>query len=162
MRSWLVMLVACFLPGFVVAGHPTDASMIATFQAHEAEFIALVAMLDADRELLTRSATSIGLENFEKVGVPPSRVAAYRQLLSRLGATQLRFFPDYGIVSLLVSVLGFGPTSSTKSYVYRPNVAGGGTVDDTDSYLPKPGEGYDVIEVERHIAGNWFIHLDAT
>jgi hypothetical protein len=160
MRKLLIAAILVVTTAAAAPPHPTDASMIATFRSHEADFDSLVAMLDSDRKLLPADALPMGLDGLEAAGVDTARVDVYKSILLRIGATSFRFFPKFGNISLMVWALGLGPSGSTKSFFYVASGTAYHMVDDTDHYTPKPDENY--IDISRRIKGNWFIHFDAT
>jgi hypothetical protein len=131
------------LAGYSVSrvSHPTDEELIARFLSHQADFQALVTLLESDR----RGAAA---------------ATNYEVVLARIGARSFRYFPESGNVVLPVAESAEHLGNSTKSYVYLSR-------DDPQPLLYHRsygwrGPGVYLISGDRRITGQWFIRHDQT
>jgi hypothetical protein len=138
--------------------HPTDEELTAKFLSHEADFQALVQMLDYDRNKLPRTDAPIELADLEAADA--ARKGDYRVLLAKIDANNLRYFPRSGNVVLPVAQAGEYVADTKKSYVYLSR-------EQPQPLLPHPsyarrGPGLYFVTGDGRIKGQWFIHHDGT
>ncbi|MBC7798547.1 MAG: hypothetical protein H7Z37_16880 [Pyrinomonadaceae bacterium] len=163
------ILIVCSLIGTLFTGdtspHKSDDEMIASFQAHKAEFETLVEMVKQDKNLKRVDGNWIDPKELETIGVSQTRIANYRNLFR---ATETpRGFSHYSPNSILFvgSSRGLAVSGSSKSYVIFLNGKPDKIVEDTDEYreitateLPNPQNKYPVY---KHIEGNWYLEFEA-
>jgi hypothetical protein len=165
----LVLSLFCVVPLVLVliagrtairGGYPTDEELSARFLSREADFQALVYMLDSDRGRLPPGTESVDLADFVRAGAGRARIGDYEALLTRIGATNFRYFPGSGnlIVPVSKPAEPFAATRTSYSYLSRE--------------LPQPllhppgyasrGPGIYFAPADHRIKGRWFVHHDGT
>lgn len=162
----LSLLVAAPAILVVLAGYsvfrvspPTDEELTARFLSHQADFQALVTLLESERRRLPLGPGPFDLAD---AGASTARAGKYEALLARIGARSVRYFPESGNVVLPVAESAGHLGKSTKSYLYLSH----------DDPQPQPllyhrsygwrGPGVYLISGDRRITGQWFIRHDRT
>jgi hypothetical protein len=168
--SWTQLLVLSLfvaVPAAIVAlsgysaargNHPTDEELTARFLSHEADFQALIQMLDSDRRRLLLADGPFDLGDFEAAGA--ARTGDYKVLLAKIDAINLRYFPRSGNVVLPVAQSGEHFADTKKSYLYLSREQPQPLLDHS-SYAWR-GPGIYFVTGDRRIKGQWFIHHDGT
>jgi len=155
--SWITVTVFLMTAG--CASKPStyraDDSLIANFQAHKAEFHALLDMFRADEGLIYFSRGSSDPKNPQSVGVSPERLEQYQQLFSKLGldgmAAANRSTGSRDEVWFFTSIEGARP-STFKHYAYVSKPARG-VIQDLDKEGSKTNP-------YRRIEDSWYLALD--
>jgi hypothetical protein len=141
---------------------PTDEELTARFLSHEADFTALVKMIDSDRRVLPLGTEPFDLADIVAAGAGTARIRIdnYKILLAKIDARNFRYCPRHGNVVVPVSESRENSDKSTKSYLYLsrdepPPLAfhqrSGGR-----------GSGIYSATVDERIKGRWFIRHDRT
>lgn len=168
--SWtqvLVLILFAAVPAAIIAlscysaarsSHPTDEELTARFLSHEADFQALLQMLDSDHRRMPLPDEPFDLPDLVAAGV--ARRSDYEVLLARIGATNVRCYPQSGNVVLPVSRSGAHFAETKKSYLYLSR-------EQPKPLLQHPsyswrGPGIYFVTGDHPIKGQWFIHHDAT
>lgn len=163
------ILIVYFLIGTAFMGdnspHKSDDEMIASFQAHKAEFETLVEMVKQDKNLKRVDGTWTEPKEPETIGISQTRIASYRNLLR---ATETpRGFSHYSPNSILFigSSRGLAVSGSSKSYVVFLDGKPDKIVENIDEYrkiiatdLTNPQNEYPVY---KHIEGDWYLEFVA-
>jgi hypothetical protein len=168
--SWtqvLVLSLFVIVPAAIVAlsgysaargDHPTDEELTARFLSHEADFQALIHMLDSDRRRLLLADGPLNLAELEAAGA--TRAGDYRVLLAKFDATNVRYFPRSGNVVVLVAQSGEHFADTKKSYLYLSREPPQPLLHHS-SYAWR-GPGIYFVTGDQRIKGQWFIHHDGT
>jgi hypothetical protein len=168
--SWtqvLVLSLFAAVPAVIIAlsgysaargSHPTDDELTARFLSHEADFHALVQMLDSDRGILPLADGPFGLA--ELVAAGAARKGDYATLLAKIDATNIRYFPRSGNVVLPVAQSDNHFADTKKSYLYLNR-------EQPQPLLHHPsyawrGPGIYFVTGDHRIKGQWFIRHDGT
>jgi len=140
------------------ASYTSDEELTARFLSRESDFQALVHRLDSDRGRLPPGTESVDLADLVQVGADRARVGDYEALLTRIGATNFRYFPASGNLIVLVSNPGDPRATTRKSYSYlgreepQPLLHPGAYA----SHAP----GVYFAPADHRIKGRWFVHRD--
>jgi hypothetical protein len=138
---------------------PSDQKLLANFDHHEATLNNVIEMLRADEDLIRVDEDWTDPKNPETIGVSPSRINAYRQMLR--DARVPRGFRSEGLiyeVDFFYWMIGSAISSDTvKGYAYRmrPPI---NLLSSLDGYRPPDRD--DTIRVYRHIRGNWYLFYE--
>jgi hypothetical protein len=137
---------------------PTDEELTARFLSHEADFQALVQMLDSERVRLPLADGPFDLADLVAAGT--ANKGDYQVLLAKIDATNLRYSPRSGNVVLPVAQSGEDFADTKKSYLYLSR-------EHPQPLLHHPsytwrGPGIYFVTGEHRIKGQWFIHHDGT
>jgi hypothetical protein len=140
------------------AGHPTDEELTARFLSREADFQALLHMLDSDGKRLPLTDGPFDLADLVAAGA--GHKGDYKAILARIDATNVRYFPRSGNVVLSVAQSGEHFADAKKSYLYLSH-------DQPQALLRHPsyalrGPGIYFVTGDHRIKGQWFIHHDGT
>ena len=156
----VVPAVIMALSGYSAArgSHPTDDELTARFLSHEADFQALVQMLESDRRRLSLADGPFDLA--ELVAAGAARNDDYQALLAEIDATNIRYFPRSGNIVLPVARSGEHFADTKKSYLYLNR-------EQPQPLLHHPsyawrGPGIYFVTGDHRIKGQWFIHHDGT
>ena len=155
-----VPLVLVLIAGHTAirGGHPTDEELTARFLSRESDFQALVHRLDSDRGRLPPGTESVDLADLVQAGADAARMGDYEGLLRRIGATDFRYFPASGNLTVLVSEPGDPRAATRKSYSYLAR--------EEPQRLLHPrayashGPAVYFAPADHRIKGRWFIHRD--
>jgi hypothetical protein len=137
---------------------PTDEELTARFLLHEADFQALLQMLDSDRRKLPTGDGPFDVADLVAAGA--ARQGDYQVLLAKIDATDVRYFPRSGNLVLTVAQSGEHFTDTKKSYLYLSH-------EQPQPLLHHPsyawrGPGIYFVTGDHRIKGQWFIHHDGT
>jgi hypothetical protein len=150
------------LAGYSVSrvGPPTDEELTARFWSHQADFQALVTLLESDRRRLPLGPKSFDLADLVAAGASTAAATNYEAVLARIGAGSFRYFPGSGNVVLPVAESAEHFGNSTKSYLYSSH-------DNPQPLLYHRsygwrGPGVYLISGDRRITRQWFIRHDGT
>jgi hypothetical protein len=155
-------LVLVLLAGHTAArgSHPTDEELTARFLSHESDFEALAHVLDSDRGRLPPGTESADLADFVHAGADSARMGQYKALLARIGATNFRYWPRSGNLSVPVPKTGSNFAATRKSYAYLSREEQQPLLHH-QTYASR-GPGVSWVTGGYHIKGRWFIHHDGT
>ena len=141
------------------ATRPSDAALIANFQAHRTQVEILMSMMRADKVLWRVDDTRTGPADPASVGINPQCIAEYRRILAAIGYPRgFYYFPDSGRVEFVAWAVGLAVSGASKIVVYNPEQSTP-LVADLDTYRPQPGQRS--IRAYRHIEGLWYLEFDA-
>jgi hypothetical protein len=169
--SWTEVLVLSILiavPAVIVAlssysaarrSNSSDDDLTARFLSHEADFDALLQMLDSDRARLPLADGPFDLGDL--IAADPARGHDYRALIAKIGVANISYSPRSGnIVLPLVPLKNHSLSETRKSYVYL----------DREQPLPlpsrpsyaRPWPGTYLVTDDHRIKGRWFIRHEGT
>jgi len=155
-----VPLVLVLIAGHTAirGGHPTDEELTARFLSRESDFQALVHRLDSDRGRLPPGTESVDLADLVQAGADRARMGDYEALLTRIGATNFRYFPASGNLIVLVSNPGDPRATTRESYLYL------GREEPQPLLHPRAyashGPAVYFAPADHRIKGRWFVHRD--
>ena len=144
-------------------GHPSDASLLATFENNRDDFERLLTMCEEDSGMI-RIASDFTWKKDNvswprpqsELGITNERWDTYRELFAKtqLRAGILNYQPNAVVFS--ASSQGLLTAGSSKGYEYR-RTPPDKVVDSLDSYKFEKAE-----KVYRHIEGNWYLYFETT
>jgi hypothetical protein len=146
------MLFAAFAP----SAHPSDAALTAQLKSHRAELEELVGMAKKDPQLTRLGMDFTPPDDPGKIGVPPERLARYRELFRKAGIT-------YGLhrageaIFFIVHTEGW---FSGKGLLYQEEAnPDAEVVADTDAAYGTH-ETRSNVTFQHQIEGPWWVQLD--
>lgn len=168
---WVALLAISALPAagilawFVIANpfggstHPTDAAMLAQFQAERGSLEELVRMIAEDPKLIRLAPDFTRPEDLGSTGVPAERIAAYRRLCAKAGIAH--GLSHYGnAIEFIVHTQGLAISGSAKGFVYAANADTGATVVEGDLDAAAASAKDKDVLLMRRIGDNWWLELD--
>ena len=169
-RKTVLTSIIIGLPAIVVAmlwtvnvrsRPPSDQTLLANFDRHEAMFNNLIEMINVDKSLTRVDVDWTEPSNPETIRVSPTRISTYRRILSE--ACVPRGFQSRGFMfEVDFYYWGIGSAISsdtTKGYAYMqiPPIK---LRDSLDGYQPHPKDGDTPVRAYRHIRGNWYLFYE--
>jgi hypothetical protein len=139
---------------------PSDRSLLANFERHEAILNQLVNMVQADRDLPRLEMGWTSPIDLNTIGVSAERTELYRQLLKEAHVSR-GFYTQRANEEVDFSYWGVGSAISDdilKGYAYLVSPPAP-VVPTLDGYRPK-SEHDGRIKVYRHIRGNWYLYYE--
>lgn len=135
--------------------HFPDDELIANFYEHRADFEKLREMIKQD-EGLDRVTLERTLPENPNIGVGPARIAEYRVLLKKVGASGgIAASSDRKTIELVSTRRGFTTHGSEKGYLYVEGSSGKELLTELDRFsLNDEGSGL------RRIDGNWYLYFE--
>ncbi len=155
---WLYAMSSVWTSGDIP--HPSDADMLANFQAHKAEFTQLVGMAQEDKDKFRTVGDLSSQDYLSNSGIPQTRVGEYQKSCRKLDLPRgITIYENAEVIEFTVSTQGLTVGGSSKSYIYRQTPPEN-VVTDIDAYRNNPqiNRGYPVY---RHIKGNWYLCFEA-
>lgn len=148
--------------------HPSDADLIQRLDAHEPDFVRLVAMSDGDARVVRIAPDFTRLDddwNWPRpdslLGISHRRWDEYRSLFRTLGldaGLEREQLDSAGavVIILTASTSGIVGSGSSKGYAYSTRTLS--PLYSTLDTLPRPRFAHGVAF--RHIRGNWYLEYD--
>jgi hypothetical protein len=147
-----LMLGDAFWP----SAHPSDESLVRQFKRNRVTLEELVAMAKRDPELTRMGMDFTRPEDTAKIGIPPERLARYRELCRAAGITY-GFHRNGDAVFFIVHIESW---FSGKGLLYQPDPdPDAEIVEDTDIAYAKH-ETRSNVTFEHRIEGPWWVELD--
>ncbi len=153
--SWV--LVGCDNAG----DHPPSARLLQQWHDHHTELEQLVKMFQADKGLNRVAPDFTRPDDPATVGVAPTRIAEYRQLLQKAGVhSGVEGYGDKDSVTFIVSALGLSVSGSGKGFAYLEGTPEG-LVSDLDAHIAHAiSTRARSFTAYQHIEGDWYLYYD--
>ena len=157
----VISISLALLPLLVLSGcgssHPSDQSLLDSFQKHEQDFDKLVGMVRKDNGLQRVDDIWTNPGDLTSIGVSDERIQKYRDLFAKL-AIPRGFYASHDPerFTFLASTRGLSVSGSAKGYAYleeKPDLV----VRSLDTYWPDDGRSFTAYQ---HIKGNWYLYFD--